>query len=244
MASFLGKAAFIAAALLVAGEAAAQPVRNFRCDDGRRPFFITVTVVNQQTIRVANLDGGTRTLRLTQQIPAGWLFAGGNYNLQIHSSQSQISLNKPNSTTIECLVAQGGGGNPVISQPTPGPRPPPVSTGGGVSASAALQAVNAYRQQSGAQPVSLDPQLNSAARAHSQYMAQRNNLSHDNFQQRMAALGRGASVENVAWGQNSVPEVMNSWRNSSGHAQNMRNPTMRRMGIAKVGAYWTLIMTP
>jgi uncharacterized protein YkwD len=211
---------------------------------------ITVTVVDQQNISVRNLDGRTRNLSLTQQIPAGWLFAGGNYNLQIHRNQTQISLNKPGSETIECLLARGGGnpapGNPVTapSQPGPAPQPRPVNTGGGVSASAALQAVNAYRRASGAAPVSLDGQLNAAALSHSRYMAQANNLSHDGFAQRMQALGRGGGVENVAMGQSSVPEVMNSWRNSSGHAANMRNPAMRRMGIAKVGPYWTLILTP
>jgi uncharacterized protein YkwD len=234
----------VAGLLAAATTAQAQAVRNFRCDDGVRPFVISVTVVNQQNIRVANLDGRTRNLRATQEGPGGWSFSGGNYNVQIQRNQTQLALSRPNSGPVACVATQGGS-SPSIGQPPPQPRQPPVvNSGGGFSASAALQAVNAFRQGSGASPVSLDGQLNNAALAHSRYMAQRNNLSHDGFQQRMQALGRGPSVENVAMGQQSVPEVMNSWRNSAGHAANMRNPAMRRMGIAKVGPYWTLIMTP
>ena len=112
----------------------------------------------------------------------------------------------------------------------------------------ALARVNAYRQSQGAPPVRLDPVLMRAAAAHSKAMEASRTMSHEvggEFSTRLAAFGVGrvAAVENVAAGQRSLDQVMESWRNSSGHAANLRNPAMTRMGIAVAGGYWTLIMT-
>lgn len=235
----------LATTLLATATAQAQSVRSFRCDDGVRPFVVNVTVVNQQTISVQNLDGRTRTMALAARLNTGWAFSGGNYSMHFQNSQTQASLTRPNSGTIPCVLARGGPAPGPQPQPQPQPRPPGNNPGNSVNASAMLQAINAYRQQSGAAPVRLDGGLAGAALSHSRTMASTNNFSHDaggSFGQRMAGIGARGAVENIAMGQRSIPEVMQSWANSPGHAANMRNPNMRRMGIAKVGPYWTLIM--
>jgi uncharacterized protein YkwD len=112
----------------------------------------------------------------------------------------------------------------------------------------ALSRVNAYRQSQGAPPVRIDPVLMRAAASHSKAMEASRTMSHDvggEFSSRLASfgVGRAAAVENIAAGQKSLDEVMEGWRNSSGHAANLRNPAMARMGIAASGGYWTLIMT-
>jgi uncharacterized protein YkwD len=112
----------------------------------------------------------------------------------------------------------------------------------------ALSRVNAYRQAQGVPPVRLDPVLMRAAASHSKAMEASGTMSHDTggeFSARLASfgVGRAAAVENIAAGQKSLDEVMQGWRNSSGHAANLRNPAMTRMGIAASGGYWTLIMT-
>ncbi len=83
--------------------------RAFRCDDGIGPFTIQVSVLDQQTISVDSIDRRVRTLVLTRRDEAGWSFAGGQgnvYNMFFNPAQTRVSLNKPNSETIECqLVA-------------------------------------------------------------------------------------------------------------------------------------------
>jgi uncharacterized protein YkwD len=201
---------------------------------------------------VQNLDGQTRTLRFVGRDAGGWTFAGGPgnvYNIRITAAQNHASLNKPRSQTIECPLARGGSAGPGPTpqpRPQPGPQPVPQPGGGNTAnAGAMLQAVNAYRRNAGAPPLALDSLLNGAALRHSRTMAASNTLSHDvggSFGSRMAAIGVRGGAENIAAGQRNVPEVMASWSGSPGHAANMRNPAMRRMGVAKVGAYWTLIL--
>jgi uncharacterized protein YkwD len=48
--------------------------------------------------------------------------------------------------------------------------------------------------------------------------------------------------ENIAYGQTSAQEVMQSWMNSAGHRQNILNPKFRDVGIAYAYGntfYWT-----
>jgi uncharacterized protein YkwD len=116
-----------------------------------------------------------------------------------------------------------------------------------VSPSAALASVNAYRAANGLRPVTIDPQLMQAAASHSRAMQAAGQMSHDvggSFTSRLSAhgVGRGAAVENIAAGQRNLQEVMTAWQNSSGHAANLRNSSVTRMGIAVSGGYWTLIM--
>jgi uncharacterized protein YkwD len=116
-----------------------------------------------------------------------------------------------------------------------------------VNPSAALASVNAYRAANGLGPVRLDPQLMQAASSHSRSMQSAGQMSHDvggSFSSRMSAhgVGRAAAVENIAAGQRSLSEVMTAWQNSWGHAANLKNSGMTRMGIAVSGGYWTLIM--
>jgi uncharacterized protein YkwD len=112
---------------------------------------------------------------------------------------------------------------------------------------AALADVNAYRRAQGVGAVRIDAALMNAAAAHSRAMLSAGVMSHDvggGFEARLAAAGIGpaAAVENVAAGQKSLAEVMEGWKRSPGHAANLRNAAMTRMGIAAAGGYWTLIM--
>ncbi len=66
----------------------------------------------------------------------------------------------------------------------------------------------------------------SESQYHATDMAQQNYFSHDglseSWDQRMNRFGvPGSKGENIAAGQKSVPEVMNSWMNSPGHRENI-----------------------
>ena len=103
---------------ITAVQSAAAASRSYRCDDGIRPFTVVVTAVDPQTVRADKIDGKARILRMTQQDASGWTFAGGadnEYNMTFNKKQSQVSLNKPNSETIECALAA-----PVVAKPPAG----------------------------------------------------------------------------------------------------------------------------
>lgn len=121
-----------------------------------------------------------------------------------------------------------------------------------VNPSELLAAVNAYRRTNGLPAVSSDASVTNAARAHARAMAEANSLSHElggDLRSRLAnfGVGRTTAVENIAWGVNSVPEVIALWQNSPGHNQNLLAPDVTRFGIGAApgpsGMYWALIMT-
>jgi uncharacterized protein YkwD len=100
-------------------------------------------------------------------------------------------------------------------------------------------------------PVTIDAAVMRAARAQSEAMARLGVMTHEaggDFRARLAAngVGRAPAVENIAWGQRSFAEAMQSWQYSSSHAQNMQTPDMTRLGVAMVngasGPFWTLVM--
>ena len=84
-----------------------------------------------------------------------------------------------------------------------------------------LQYVNAYRTSIGLSELKRDQQYASAyAVDHTQYMIQKNKLSHDNFTVRSEALkDRGAKSvgENVAVGYANAETLVNAWINSPSH---------------------------
>lgn len=116
-----------------------------------------------------------------------------------------------------------------------------------------LNIVNQERQRGGISPLRLHSRLNAAAQAHSNDMARNNFMGHtgsdgSSFVDRMKRHGynfrRGA--ENVAAGQSSARDVMNSWMNSFGHRRNILNGNYRDIGIAyarggRYGIYWTQV---
>ncbi|MGN0579072.1 MAG: CAP domain-containing protein, partial [Ruminiclostridium sp.] len=59
----------------------------------------------------------------------------------------------------------------------------------------------------------------------------------------------GAAGENIAAGQRSASEVMESWMNSSGHRQNILSSNFRKIGIGLYkspdgyGYYWVQIFS-
>lgn len=84
-----------------------------------------------------------------------------------------------------------------------------------------LQHVNAYRVSIGLPELKRDQQYASAyAVDHTQYMIEKNKISHDNFGVRSEALkNRGAQSvgENVAFGYTNAETLVNAWISSPSH---------------------------
>ena len=113
--------------------------------------------------------------------------------------------------------------------------------------------LNRYREQKGLRPLSMDKKLQQAAQWMSDDMAAKDYLSHEDSKgrdpfKRMAAFGYNYSTdkaENVAAGQNTAAEVLESWQSSKSHNRNMLDPQFTVIGIgfsyrkmSKYGWYW------
>lgn len=109
----------------------------------------------------------------------------------------------------------------------------------GVNAARAEGRVCGAKQYPAAPPLRLNPQLESAALAHSKDMAEQGYFSH------IAKDGSVAGIrsqragytwqrigENIAFGQNSPQAALEGWLNSPGHCANIMNPNFTEMGAA------------
>ena len=126
-----------------------------------------------------------------------------------------------------------------------------------VSQARALALINDIRKKRGLPPVSADVRLRQAAQTHSNWMARNGKLSH-----RAGFIGGGLGSkvarvnyptqrawENIAAGQKSLEEAIDSWMKSSGHRKNMLSSQAVHIGIAaahnpnvRYQTYWTLIL--
>ncbi|MBT2489499.1 sigma-70 family RNA polymerase sigma factor [Streptomyces sp. ISL-96] len=112
--------------------------------------------------------------------------------------------------------------------------------------------VNTERADNGCGPVSQNSRLNTAAQRHSADMAARDFFDHTNPDgagpgERITAAGYAWSTygENIAMGQRTPAQVMESWMNSSGHRANILNCSFKEIGIgihdASGGPWWTQV---
>ena len=144
-----------------------------------------------------------------------------------------------------------------------------VGTPGGQTAEEQLMAgsvlalINTERARVGCGPVSLNPQLVTAAQGHSKDMATSNFFAHigssgSSVAQRASAAGYNWTRvgENIAAGQSTPEAVVAGWMSSAGHRENILNCAFVHTGIgyiyqandtalAGVGApyyhYWTQV---
>lgn len=109
-----------------------------------------------------------------------------------------------------------------------------------------LDLSNAERARVGAPALRLNNQLIASAQAHTNLMAQHNQLSHQlpgepTLGDRIAQAGYrwSAIAENIAQGQQTPEAVLQSWMNSTGHRNNLLNPNYQDLGVGYANNYWT-----
>jgi uncharacterized protein YkwD len=117
-----------------------------------------------------------------------------------------------------------------------------------------LDLINDYRRRNGAGDLALNDQLGAAAEHHSQDMASKNYFSHnlkngDSAQKNIERHGYTNWTywgENIAAGDETAKQVMESWKNSAEHDRAMRDKNFKEIGIgrayaksSKYGWYWT-----
>lgn len=112
----------------------------------------------------------------------------------------------------------------------------------------AFDLINQYRRSIGLPALAWNEAIARQCRSHSQYMAGRGSLSHDNFSQRLNSLRSSmrvmAGAENVAMNYNMPDPAMvakNGWIRSPGHHKNIKgNYTHSGMGVVRTagGKYY------
>lgn len=107
--------------------------------------------------------------------------------------------------------------------------------------------VSKLRAAYGLGPVRIDPALTRAAERQAQAMASSGVLSHEiggSFRTRMnsAGLGNVVTAENVGVGHRSAQGAIASWERSPDHQSNMLMREVTRIGLARSGPYWAMVM--
>ncbi|KAJ2606974.1 hypothetical protein EV177_005807 [Coemansia sp. RSA 1804] len=105
--------------------------------------------------------------------------------------------------------------------------------------------VNVVRSQNGAQPLGISSELNKLSQGQSDYQNSINQMTHSNpaggLGDRLSAIGVSwaSAAENVAAGMQTPEEAQDAWEKSSGHFENMVNPSMAYFGAARTNNYYT-----
>lgn len=115
-------------------------------------------------------------------------------------------------------------------------------------AEAVLKLVNAERSKAGLQPLTLSDKLTNIAYTKAKDMADKGYFSHESptygspFDMlKQFGVSYSYAGENIAAGQKTAEEVMNSWMNSSGHKANILNKNYTQIGVGfyRGGEYGT-----
>jgi uncharacterized protein YkwD len=101
-----------------------------------------------------------------------------------------------------------------------------------------LAAVNERRRRAGVPPVKANADLDEAAQRHARDMLARNYFAHESpsgttVRERAKTAGYQWRTigENIAEGQLSVAEVMDTWMNSPGHRRNILDKDFKELGV-------------
>lgn len=146
--------------------------------------------------------------------------------------------------------------------PTPDPIPDPGTGAGNNPVKQTdqfdrdvLKLVNEERTQRGLKPLNMGEKLDQSADDYSQAMIDENRFSHTGSNgsspgDRLRTAGYtdwNTWAENIAAGQQTPKEVVNSWMNSAGHRANILNDRLTHMGLgyaegnANYGNRWTQV---
>lgn len=111
-----------------------------------------------------------------------------------------------------------------------------------------IRLCNIERQKAGLAPLTENWELSRVARDKSMDMAQKNYFSHMSptygspFDMMKAyGISYRSAGENIAKGQTTAQQVVNSWMNSSGHRANILSSSFTQIGVGYYasGHYWT-----
>lgn len=127
------------------------------------------------------------------------------------------------------------------TQSVPNPSKPISTTGQVVFIAELIDAHNKIREEHGKKPLAMNPMLQKACEEHASDMANKKFMSHTGSDgsspfKRITRAGYNWSTagENIAWNQQTVDSVMNSWMLSPGHRMNILSESYTEIGAACV----------
>lgn len=90
---------------------------------------------------------------------------------------------------------------------------------------------NVQRQDHHEKELLYDRDLAGAAQKWAEHMSSKNRLYHGDLRSKVNMQQWSTIGENIAWGQQSVEEVIKSWMNSRGHRRNILNKDFYHVGF-------------
>lgn len=174
---------------------------------------------------------------------------GQNNFLQNRPGQTTPDTNKPGQTTPD----NNKPGQTIPDNNKPGQTTPDTGTSNQAYVQQVINLVNEERAKAGLSPLNASSAVSDAAYIRSKEITQ--NFSHTRpngssfstvLQQN--GISFSSSGENIAYGQRTPQEVMNTWMNSSGHRANILNRNYTTIGVGCYQAangtlYWTQLFT-
>ncbi len=205
---------------------------------------------------MATAEGNTSELGAAALVlpnaPAG---AGSGSGTDLSGGQVQTTTpGQPAApkTSAPAPTASSAAPAPTETSATPQPStsdapPPSTKAAARVAPSVAAQVitlVNDERAKAGCAPLTEESHVTKAAQDFSDQMSAENFFSHTSpdgttFDQRIKQAGYSKpGAENIARGQTSAAQVMDSWMNSEGHRANILNCTLKQIGVGVTTAGW------
>jgi uncharacterized protein YkwD len=170
--------------------------------------------------------------------------AAGTYFIQVTGTQT----GKPGATSYRLSLES-------VQQTT---QPSGITTSSGSDfVSRVVDLTNAFRSKNGLAPLKVNSKLAAVAQAYSQTLATQDFMAHQGLDgtqpwDRMTAGGYkwSRAAENIAAGQQTPEEVMQSWIDSPGHRANLLDPKLKDIGVGyyflandtgnvNYNSYWT-----
>jgi uncharacterized YkwD family protein/spore coat assembly protein SafA len=114
-----------------------------------------------------------------------------------------------------------------------------------------IQLTNQERAKNGLRPLAANWELSRVARYKSNDMRDKRYFEHTSptygspfTMMKNFGISYRSAGENIAAGQRTAQEVVNSWMNSAGHRQNILSPNFNQIGVGyssggSYGTYWT-----
>jgi uncharacterized protein YkwD len=202
---------------------------------------------------VTGYNGTNNKARQTdgdQPTPTATALSGAPSNGAPSSSTSTSTSTTSSTTTSTSTSTQAPEPPPATQQPpqqTTTTSKQPLAPGSPNTAFAAkvVELTNQFRAGCD-KPLQVDSRITAAAQGHATDMAQRKYFSHTTpegvtFDKRIKAAGYDSpGAENIAQGQRTAEQVMQSWMQSPGHRQNIMNCDYSTIGVAvdTNGFYW------
>ena len=135
-------------------------------------------------------------------------------------------------------------GGCMIAQPLAPPVPPPAASPDQIKVVAEL--VNEHRKRTGCKPLTWIGPVAAVAQRHSEDMAVQGFFSHTNLygespfaRLEKAGIRYRAAAENIAQGQRTGEQVVQSWLRSAGHRRNIEDCRLQQHGIGLFQNHWT-----